>query len=121
MPPAASLPAAAAQASDRLQVLWIGNALKAQLTAFWKATIDTFPQQDEANHPVSNWLTVIAAIADQMVAGPGGVTFDQLEAAVQAVYRLCWMTQALLNDGLITIVQATAGANSILVQYNANF
>lgn len=119
MPPAPNLPVAAGQAADRLQVLWLANALKTKLTLFWKATIDTFPEQEINSHPVSNWLTVIATIAEQM---PGSsVPYEQLQAAVAAVYRLCWMTTFLQGAGLITVAQGSTGPNSILVQYNANF
>jgi hypothetical protein len=119
MPPAVDLSAAAAEASNRLQVLWIANTLKPALITFWKATIATFPEEDINSHPVSNWLAVIATIADQM---PGAnVSYEQLVAAVNAVYRLCWMTSYLQSVALITAAQGSTGPNSILVQYNANF
>lgn len=117
MPPAANLPTAAALAWGNLYAKWQGNDLKSALTSFWQGCIDTFPEQLDNSHPVSNWLTLIAALAESIPAT--GVSYERLVEAVSSVYRVCWMTQQLLNQGLITADQATTGANSILVQYNA--
>lgn len=117
MPPAINLVTAASQSFNNLQAKWAGNDLKSALQAFWQNTIATFPEQQVDSHPVSNWLTVIASLADRMAAT--GVPLDQLTMAVDLVYRLCWMTHYLQITGAITADQGSTGPNSILVQYNA--
>lgn len=114
MPPVPNLPTAAGESFNNLQQKWAGNNLKSALTAFWQATLPTFPEENVESHPVSNWLVVIASLAERMAAT--GVPFDQLTNAVDAVYRLCWMTQYLKTASLIT----TAQANVVLAQYNAH-
>ena len=117
MPPALNLPSAAADSYTNLHAKWQGNNLKSALTSFWQATIATFPEEITLNHPVSNWLAVISSLAETIPAT--GVSYNDLIAAVQYVYRICWMTHALFIQNQITAVQATTGPNSILVQYNA--
>lgn len=119
MAAAANLVVAAQDSANNLQVKWTSNALKAALLGFWQDAIDTFPEQISNNHPVSNWLAVISSISENMPAS--GVSYDQLIDAVQSVYRICWMTNQLAGQGLITAAQATTGPNSILGSYNTNF
>ena len=118
-----NLPNAAGNAYQNLLPFWSANTLKAALNGFWQGVLvtfgDTFPEQQPNSHPVSNWVTVVAALADSMPAS--GVPFNQFLDAVQYVYRMCWMTHQLQLQGLITAAQATTGPGSILVQYNANF
>jgi hypothetical protein len=117
MPPALNLPSAAADSYNNLHTKWQANTLDTALTSFWQATTATFPEEIIKNHPVSNWLTVIASLAANM---PGGVVpYSDLITAAQYVYRICWMTHALFIQGQINAAQATTGPNSILVQYNA--
>jgi hypothetical protein len=116
---AADLPSAAGLAFNNLQIKWLSNNLKSALTAFWQGTIATFPEQEISSHPVSNWLSVIASIADQLTAT--NVPYDGLTNAANAVYRLCWMTNYLDITNQITDAQARLGPNSILVQYNSAF
>lgn len=113
MATATTLAQAAGQAFDNLNVRFLANAMKNALTLFWKDTINIFPDGDVNSHPVSNWLTVIAAIADQMPAA--NVPIEQLTAAAEAVYRLCWMASFLQSAALITNAQAA----SLLSFYNA--
>lgn len=113
MATALSLAQAAGQAFDNLHVAWLSNNLQPVLTAFWQATNDTFPESAPNSNPVSNWLTLIAALADQM-----SVTFVpiiQLTQAAEYVYRLCWMASFLQSSGGITNTQATF----LLSSYNA--
>lgn len=118
-----NLPTAAAASYGDLNTLWLAGTLKAALTSFWQGILitfgDQFPEQQANSHPVSNWLAVIASLAQNMPNA--NVPYNDFIAAVQDVYRLCWMTQQLLNQNLITAAQATTGAGSVLVQYNANF
>lgn len=116
---AASLPEAAALAWGNLYLKWQSNDLKSSLTSFWQGTIETFPEQLDNSHPVSNWLTLIAALAAGMPAT--GVSYQDLIVSVDTVYRVCWMTSQLLTQGLITSTQATTGPSSVLVAYNAQF
>jgi len=110
---AITLAQAAGQAFDNLNVRFLSNAMKSALTLFWKNTINIFPDSDVNSHPVSNWLTVIAALADQMPSA--NVPLEQLTSASEAVYRLCWMASFLQSVALITNAQAA----SLLSFYNA--
>lgn len=116
---AANLPAAAALTWGNLYVKWQSNDLKSSMVAFWQACIDTFPEQLDNSRPVSNWLTLIAALSERIPAV--GVPYDQLMQAVDTVYRVCWITSQLQGQGLISAAQGSTGPNSILVQYNAQF
>ncbi len=120
------LPTAAGKAYTNLLAIWGGggdDALKVALDGFWQGVLkefgDTFPESQVNSHPVSNWLTLIAEVAERMPAA--GISFSDFLTAVQYVYRCCWMTFQLETQGLITAAQARTGAGSILVQYNANF
>jgi hypothetical protein len=119
MAAAANLVQAAQDSANNLQVKWLANTLKPALLGFWTDAINTFPEQIVDNHPVSNWLAVISSISERMPAS--GVSFDQLIDSVQAVYRVCWMTNQLRNQGLISTAQAQVGPSSILGSYNTNF
>lgn len=111
---------AAVTAADHLYTLWLANTLKTALTTFWGSLIgagaaDKFPQDNANNHPVSNWLILIAALAKGMPAS--NVSYTDLDTAINYVYRVCWMTNQLDVQGLISSAQATA----VLTAYNANF
>lgn len=116
---AANLPSAAALAWGNLYVKWQSNLLKSSMTAFWQACIGQFPEELDGSHPVSNWLTIISALADRLPAT--GVSYQDLIESVDTVYRVCWMTSQLLTQGIITPTQATTGPSSVLVAYNAQF
>jgi hypothetical protein len=115
MAAATDLPNAAVTAADNLHTLWLAGTLKAKLIVFWVALLPLFPQSEQNNHPVSNWLTLIAALADQMPNS--NVTYSDLDTAINYVYRLCWLANQLDTQALITTAQATA----ILTEYNADF
>lgn len=112
MATATSLAQAAGQAYDNLHIRWLANALKSTLTIFSQQTIDTFPESQPDANPVSNWLTLIAALAAPMPAT--NVPIDQLTQAAEFVYRLCWMASFLQSSGGITNTQATF----LLATYN---
>lgn len=104
------------QAWQNLQPLWLTGTLAANLAAFATDLLPTFPEQGVNNHPVSNWLVQIAALAATMnptASGDAGA----LEAAVQYVFRVCFMTSQLQTQSLITGAQATA----VLTAYNTRF
>lgn len=108
---AASLSEAAGDAYDNLAVRWTTSTLKTTLTLFWQATIGIFPEDNITTHPVSNWITLIAALADTTSNTP---PITDLTEAAQFVYRLCWMAATLANQGTVT----TAQADALLIQYN---
>lgn len=114
MTAAPTLTAAAGRAFDDLQSRYVANQLKVTLDLFWRDIIETFPESEPASHPVSNWITVIAALA--MAMPPPPLTpLTQLTSAAEAVYRLCWMTNFLRTTGAITATQG----NLVLAAYNA--
>lgn len=113
MATATTLAQAAGQAFDNLHIRWLANGLKSVLTAFWQQTLPTFPESEPNSHPVSNWLTLIAVIADDIPAT--NVPVDQLTIAAQRLYRLCWMGSVLQQSGGITNAQAAF----LLASYNA--
>ena len=109
---ATTLALAAGQAFDNLHPHWVNNSLKSTLTLFWQATLPIFDDAQLNSHPVSNWLSVLAATADQMAST--AVPIEQLTTSAEIVYRLCWMAAFLLQIGSITGTQATF----LLAQYN---
>lgn len=113
MATATSLAQAAGQAFDNLHIRWLANQLKSVLTIFSQTALPTFPESAPDSNPVSNWLTLIAALAAPMPAT--NVPIDQLTLAAQFVYRLCWMASFLQSSGGITNTQATF----LLATYNA--
>lgn len=105
---ATSLAQAAGQAFDNLNIHFQASQLKGTLALFAQATINIFPEADVNSHPVSNWITVIAALADQMPAT--NIPLEQLTESAEFVYRLCWMASFLQTTSpqQITNAQATA-------------
>ena len=113
MATAVSLSQAAGQAFDNLHIRWLANQMKSTLTIFASTALPTFPEADPSSNPVSNWLTLIAALAAPMAAT--NVPIEQLTTAAQFVYRLCWVASFLQAQGGITNTQATF----LLATYNA--
>jgi hypothetical protein len=111
---AANLKEAAQDAFGNLNTLWLATTLKAKLALFCDAALPIFPQERDNNHPVSNWTTLLDALQDAMPASP---TFLDLNAAVDQLYRLCWIGYYLQGQSLITSAQATA----LLAAYNLQF
>lgn len=113
MPPAATLPDAAGAAYDNLYVKFVGGTLKADTAAFALAlnVPGLFEEQTESDHPMINWISVIAALAESMVAI--SVSYAQLNADVMYVYRACWMAN--------TSMYSTAQKTAVLAAYNTNF
>lgn len=112
MATATSLAQAAGQAYDNLHIHWLANQLQQTLDSFWKATLASFPESEPSSHPVSNWLTLIAGLADTMPLT--NVPLNQLTQAADFVFRLCWMASSLLSSGGISNTQA----NFLLSSYN---
>ena len=113
MTAATSLAQAAGQSFDNLSARYVSGQLKVRLTIFWSDNLPLFPESEPNSHPVSNWLVIIASLAEQMPTGTPPLT--QLTAAAEAVYRLCWMADFLQSSGGISITQA----NALLGSYNA--
>lgn len=113
MAPAASLAAAAGQAADNLQLRYLANQLKTQLGLFWANNIDLFPESQPNNHPMANWFILIAALVQTMPSNQPPL--QQLTAAQNLVYRLCWMGSFAQGAGLISNTQA----NTLLASYNS--
>jgi hypothetical protein len=110
-----TLSQAAYQAVNNLKPWWADNTLKTRLTTFAADLQATFPDQTPDNHPVGNWLAIIAALADQMPAA--AVPFTSFMTAADYVYKMCWMTNQLDVQNLISAAQAAA----VLAEYNADF
>lgn len=105
------------QAWNNLQPFWVVGTLKTKLAAFASSALyDLFPEQQPNNHPVTNWLVQISALAATM-NGAAFADAGALRDAVNFVYRLCFMTAQLQTQTLITAPQAAA----VLAAYNANF
>lgn len=123
MATAATLPQAAGQSFDNLFALWVagGNTLRSALAAFAAALLPTFPDQDQVARPIADWLTIIAATAQQMpsLTAPSKVDYTLLFVpANDYVYRICWLAaKPSVNSPDITTAQQTA----VLAAYNANF
>lgn len=108
-----TLAAAAGASYDNLNLRYIANQLKTQLTLFSSQNINLFPESQLSAHPVSNWLAIIAAIAQQLPNS--NITLTQLTQSAEAVYRLCWVASFLQSVNQIT----TAQGNTLLASYNS--
>lgn len=95
---ATTLDQAAGQAFDNLAVFFDTNQLKSRVTTFCAQSIGIFPQQEADSNPVSNWITVFAALAARMPSS--NVPIDQLTAAAEILYRLCWMAFSIIGNGI---------------------
>jgi hypothetical protein len=115
MAPAANLLQAAGIAYDNLYVKWQLNQLKARLNLFVSGVTATFPDGDERTRPIGNWLIPIRALGE--VIPTVGVELDDLTAAAQMIYRICYLGSQLQANGQISAAQG----NVILAQYNGNF
>lgn len=115
MAAAISLKQAALQTWDNLFPLSALGTLDTQLLAFIAAIEPTFSEQQPNDHPIENWISVLAGF----VANMQGAAFDwsELRVAADYVYRMCWMAFQLNTQGLISNAQAAA----MLAQYNSKF
>jgi hypothetical protein len=109
---------------QNLRVLWEADTLRPRMIAFWEAINPSFQEQIQNDHPVADWIAVIAALSPSILpfadnTNPGatpwsGGTITTFELAVDYVYRLCKFS---FYYTLITATQKTA----ILTAYNAQF
>lgn len=112
---AATLSEAAGLAWDNANVHWVMNNLPTTMENFWQFSISSFAESQPKSRPVSNWLVVIANLANVMTFPITPIS--EVSTAARAIYGVCWMGQQLLNQGLISSAQAT----SLLNAYNATF
>lgn len=115
MAPALTLLQAAGIAYDNLYVKWQLNQLKVRLQNFCSGVSPTFPDGDERTRPIGNWLIPIRALAEEIPTVD--VELDDLTAAAQMVYRICYLGSQLEANGQITAGQGAA----LLLQYNGAF
>lgn len=115
MPPALTLPEAAGAAFDNLQLKWVSDNLKSSMTIFSNGISNVGSEQQVDSHPIRNWFALIANLANQMPSF--AVAIGDLTLSAEYIYRLCWVTQQLLDQSLISSGQAAA----ILLEYNVAF
>ncbi len=115
MTAAATLQEAAGLAYDNIAILQAATTLKADLTLFWQQANapGIFEEQAPNDHPIANWLAIIAALASNMLTTP---TLEDVDFAAQYVYRICLVARSLKDMNLITTGQAAA----LLLAYNDN-
>lgn len=109
---------------QNLRPLWEADTLQARVIAFWSAINPSFQEQIPNDHPIADWIAIIAALAPSIlpfaaVKEPGatpwsGGTISTFSLAVDYIYRLC---KFAFEYQLITPAQKTA----ILNAYNAQF
>lgn len=117
--PAANLQDAAGLAYTNVAKRWTLGQLRAGLSAFWPAINPSFPDDDLNNHPVGNWLALIAGLSSECPPDTGG-TVDQfffMDTAAKYIYRLCWLGSYLLSVNLISAAQATVILNAFNAQW----
>ena len=113
MTAAPTLAAAAGDAFDNLQLRFVAGTIKTQLTIFWQQVLPTFPESQPGAQPVADWLTVLAALTNDMATGTPPLI--QLTGAAEVMYRLCWMASFQATTGGISNTQALF----LLASYNA--
>jgi len=121
---AATLLEAANLTPQNLRPLWEADTLQAKLISFWQAINPVFQEQSPADHPVADWIAIIAALAPAILpfagnANPGatpwaGGTITTFGLAIDYVYRLC-------KFGFYYTLISPAQKAAILVAYNAQF
>jgi hypothetical protein len=121
---AATLLEAANLTPQNLRPLWKADTLQGRVISFWQGIDPSFSEQIQNDHPVADWVAIIAALAPSILPyaanmSPGatpwaGGTVTTFELAVDYVYRLCKF--GYYYD-LITPAQKAA----ILAAYNAQF
>ena len=121
---AATLLEAANLAPQNLRVLWEADTLQAKMIAFWTAINPFFEEQIPNDHPVADWIAIIAAFSPAILPfaatmDPGstpysGGTITTFSTAVDYIYRICKFG---FYYQLISAAQKTA----ILTAYNAQF
>lgn len=124
MAPAISLEAAAEQSYQDLTTWWLNDTLKTKVTAFVVAVLPIFQDENANSRPIANWMCILNTIAVNMSISasfpPLDTKFSQssLSAAVQTVYKSCWLGEYLhtTTPKLVTDAQYTA----MLAAYNAN-
>ena len=109
---------------QNLRPLWEANTLQTKMIAFWQQISPSFEDQIPNDHPVINWISLIASFAPSILnfadnANPGftpysGGTITTFSTAVDYIYRLCKFG---FYYNLITPTQKAA----ILTAYNAQF
>ena len=112
---AVDLRQAALQAWDNMFPLCALGTLKTSITAFIAAITPSFDQQRQGDHPMLNWISVLAGFNAQSEGD--ALDWPELRIACDYVYRLCWMGFQASTQGLITPTQAAA----VLAAYNAQF
>lgn len=115
---------AANKTSQNLRPLWEADTLKAKMIAFWQQLQPSFQEQTPNDHPIINWISIIAAFSPFILnfadrAAPGitpysGGTITTFSTSVDYIYRICKFG---FYYQLITPTQKAA----LLAAYNAQF
>lgn len=109
---------------QNLRPLWEANTLKTKMIAFWQQVSPAFVDELPNDHPIVNWLSIIAAFSPAILnfadnKAPGftpysGGTITTFSTSVDYIYRLCKFG---FYYPLITPAQKAA----LLAAYNAQF
>jgi hypothetical protein len=115
---------AANLAPQNLRPFWVDDTLQTRMINFWQAINPSFEEQIQNDHPIANWIAVIAAFAPAILphaavkdpgATPyGGGTVATFNTSMEYVYRIC---KFAFEYTLITPAQKAV----ILAAYNAQF
>lgn len=116
MASAATLIEAAQTAYQNLAAKWNNGTLQARLALFVDDLLPTFPDGAPGGRPVADWLVLIDALQNDMIAAAFADPLALRNAALY-VYKLCWMTNQLQVQVAITGAQAAA----VLAAYNSRF
>lgn len=105
---------AAEDAYNKLAIKWINGRLQTALRNFVNDCLDLFPDDSPGGRPCANWLVLIDALQNDM--DPAAFTdINAMQTSALYVYKMCWMTWQLEDQGSIT----TAQADAVLASYNA--
>lgn len=119
--PAATLQAAAGLAYTNVARRWNGGQLKVGLTAFYQAIDPSFLEDQLNDHPIGNWIVLIAGLSNECPADTGppttGTQFSFMDLAGKYVYRICWLASYLVSQNLITAAQGTVILNAFNAQW----
>jgi len=109
---------------QNLRPLWEADTLQTKMISFWQAIDPSFEEQIQNDHPVADWIALIAALAPAILpfadtSNPGatpwaGGTITTFELASDYIYRLC-------KFGFYYMLITPAQKATILAAYNAQF
>ncbi len=105
---------AAGRSYDNLFVKWQLNLLGNSMATFNLQVSNTFNDNVANDRPVGNFCILMRALISEWPAGAFQPDLNKLDECANLVYRVCWATNQMFVQSLITLAQY----NAVLAAYN---